>query len=453
VSEPDLLALARSVAGSARDGEDIEAYVVSTEDTDVRVFGGEVESLSVAVIDGVGVRVVRDGRLGFAWAGSLDPAIVSETVDEARDNAEFAAPDEWAGLPTTIDLADLEPAVIDGIWQESLLAESTDRKVALALELERATSAADPLVRGVEMAAYGDSAAQVAIASSLGVEALTRRTLCSASTYALAGEGAATQTGAGLVGGRTLDELDVEQAATDAALRAVRLLGAQQPPSRRLPVILDPLVARSLLGIIGAALNGEAIVKGRSMFADREGEDVAAPIITLVEDPTLAAAFGAVGTDAEGVPTRRVELLAGGRLQGFLHNVATARRAGAATTGSAVRGGYKSTPGAGARALHLEPGTRPLAEIIASHPDALYVQGVSGLHSGTNPVSGDFSVGAVGLLVRDGALAEPVREITIASTLQRILIDVAEVGSDLTWLPGGAAGVTLVIGEMTMSGG
>ena len=102
--------------------------------------------------------------------------------------------------------------------------------------------------------------------------------------------------------------------------------------------------------------------------------------------------------------------------------------------------------------MHLAPGDRTLDEIVAATPDALFVQSVSGLHSGTNPVSGDFSVGAEGLMVRDGAFAEPVREITIASTLQRILLDVAEIGGDLIWLPGSAAGLTLVIGEMQMSG-
>jgi PmbA protein len=139
-------------------------------------------------------------------------------------------------------------------------------------------------------------------------------------------------------------------------------------------------------------------------------------------------------------------------LQGFLHNSATARRAGTKTTGSATRAGYMSTPGVGIRALQLEPGTRGFDEIVASTPDALYVQSVSGLHSGTNPISGDFSVGAEGLVVRDGALAEPVREVTVASTLPRMLLDIAEIGSDVTALGGSTAGVTVVVSEMTMSG-
>jgi PmbA protein len=188
------------------------------------------------------------------------------------------------------------------------------------------------------------------------------------------------------------------------------------------------------------------------MFVGRDGEQVAAPAVTLRDDPTLPDALGAASHDAEGVPTRRVDLIAGGVLLGYLHNAYTGRRSGTATTGSAVRGGFKSTPGVGARALHLEPGPLGPDEILAAVPGALYVQSVSGLHSGTNPVSGDFSVGAEGLMVRDGQLAEPVREVTIASTLQRILLDVGEIGSDLTWLPGGGAGMTLLVTEMTMSG-
>jgi PmbA protein len=376
--------------------------------------------------------------------------VVASTLEEARDNAAFGAPDEWQAFATPDDVAAVDAPVLD-LYRDDLLTVSTDDKVALALELERATRAGDPRIRGVEAASYGDAAIEAAIANSLGVEATSRRTSCSCVSYALAGEGVGTQTGYGFSAGRTFADLDLTVAARDAVDRAVRLLGATPPRSQRLAVVLDPLVTRSLLGILGAALGGEAVLKGRSMFVDRAGEDVAAPHVTLVDDPTVADAFGAATHDAEGVPTRRVPLIEGGVLRGFLHNVYTGRRSGAGTTGSAVRG-VKSTPGVGARALALVPGTRSPEEILAGTDAALYVQSVSGLHSGTNPVSGDFSVGAEGLMVRGGAFAEPVREVTIASTLPRMLQDLVEIGSDLTWLPGGAAGVTLVLGEMTLSG-
>ena len=274
----------------------------------------------------------------------------------------------------------------------------------------------------------------------------------SAHAVALADDGSGTQTGYGFAAGRSLADLDLESIPVDAVDRAVRLLGAEPIAGRRIPVIFDPLVTRSVLGVLSSAFNGEAVLKGRSLFAGREGEVIAAPIIEIVDDPTDPRAFGAAVYDSEGLPTRRNELIVDGELRGFLHNVYTGRRSGLRSTGSAVRGGYTSGPGVGVRALTLRPGTRSPEALMKAVGEAFYVQSVSGLHSGTNPISGDFSVGAVGLMVRDGEFAEPVREVTIASTLQRMLLDVTEVADDLTYLPGAAAGVTMLVGDMTLSG-
>ena len=158
-------------------------------------------------------------------------------------------------------------------------------------------------------------------------------------------------------------------------------------------------------------------------------------MLTLVDDPTDTRAFTATDTDGEGLATRRNVLIEDGVLQMFVHNAYTARRAGTVSTGSAVRGGFKSTPGVGTQAVSLLPGTQSQAELIAGVGDGILMQDVAGLHSGVNPVSGDFSTGAEGLRIRDGELAEPVREFTIASTLQKMLKDVAAVGNDLEWLP------------------
>jgi PmbA protein len=452
-----LLALVRKIAGEAKPGEQVEAYAARATGLEVKVFGGEVESLASENVDGVGVRVVVDGRQGFAWAGSLDPDVVAETLAEARDNAGFGTPDEFLGLPgpgeaadTTVDRPFDRNAGLD-LWREGLLATPADDKVAMALELERAVMAADPRIRGVRTVSYGDGASEMALANSLGVEAAAWRTVCSVSALTLAGEGVGTRTGYGFSVGREPSELDLEEAASMAAERAVRLLGATQPKSRRLPVVFDPLVASSVLGMISGALNGEAVLKGRSMFATRLGEMVAGSHISIVDDPTNPEAFGAAGYDSEGVPTRPVRLIENGKLARFLHNVHTGRRSGAGTTGSAVRAGYTSTPGVGARALHFEPGSAPPEELLRRAEGGLFVQSVTGLHSGASPVTGDFSVGADGLIIRDGALAEPVREVTVASTFQRMLLDL-EVGNDLQWLAGGAAAITILVPEMAMSG-
>ena len=444
----DLLDVADTVVDHARDGEQLEAYVERSTDTQVRVYQGEVEHLAVADSLGVGVRVVRDGRQGFAYCGTFDAEALGEAVNDARDNAAFAEPDDAVALA---EPDGVEPAELD-LWRPGLDEVPTDTKVALAQELERAVLAADPRIVGVESCDYGDSLAETAVVSTSGLRRASRATSCDLVAYSLAGDGDETQTGFGFSLGRAFDELDVAVAARDAADRAVRLLGATKPPSGRMTVVLDPWVTAQLVGIVAGTLGAEEVIKGRSLFAGREGEEVAARFVTLVEDPTDARSWGAAPVDDEGLATRPVRLVEDGVLRGFVHSTWTAKRTGAAATGSAVRAGFKSTPTAGCRAVALTPGKRDASALLAGVDDGVLVQEVSGLHSGVNPVSGDFSTGAQGLRIRGGALAEPLREFTVASTLQRLLHDLVAIGSDLTWLPLRAAGMTLVIGDVAVSG-
>ncbi len=293
---------------------------------------------------------------------------------------------------------------------------------------------------------------EVALVTTTGISSYRRRTNAFLSVDAIVGEGADTQTGAGFSVGRGPGDLIPDEAMDDAVLRATRMLGAQKARSTHCTVVFDPRVVSTLLGVIASALSGEALVKGRSFFAGRLGEPVAAPGLTLVDDPTDVRAYGAATHDGEGLACRRNVLISDGILRMFVFDTVSARRAGMASTGSAVRGGFAGTPSAGCRALVLTPGALGQDEILAAVGEGLYVQSVTGVHSGVNPVSGDFSVGAEGLLIEGGSLGQPVREVTVASTLQRMLQSVVEIGADLRWLPGAAAGQTLAIADMALSG-
>jgi PmbA protein len=444
----ELLDLAERVVAQARTGEQVEVYLGRSHHTEVKVFDGAVESLSSADTQGVGVRVITGGRQGFAYAASLDDDVVAETLSEARDNAQFGTVDEYLGLaaPDGVEPVDLD------LYRPEITSFPADRKVELALELERAVRAADPRIRGVEAAEYGDSVSESAIASTEGIRATTRRSGCSIFASALAGQGTGTMTGSGYSVARTPEDLDMAKAVKDASEKATRLLGARKPASRRVTVLLDPPIAASFLGLLSSGLSASSVIKGRSLFAGREGEAVAVPFFTLVDDPTEPEAWGAGRYDAEGLASRRNVLIEDGVLRGFLHNSYTGRRLDVPSTASAVRGGYRSTPGVGSRALSVTPSDRSQEQLLADVGEGVLVQSVTGMHSGANPVSGDFSVGVEGLMVRDGAPAEPVREATIASTLQRMLLDVVAVGGDREWLPGGAAGLTIVIGDVQLSG-
>lgn len=450
----DLMALATEVVEQAQSGEEMEVYVSRGSENEVRAYDGDVESLTAADSSGVGIRVILDGgaaeghRLGFAWAGSLDPEVVQATLRDARENARYATPDPDVVLaePDGWDAAEID------LWDDGVIDTPLDDKIALALELERATRGADPRVRQVSSADYSDGRVEVALASTTGIRSTARRTTAFLSVDAIAGEGADSQTGTGFSVGRSPAQLHPEEAMADAVLRSTRLLGAQKGHSGRCTVVFDPRVISTLLSVVASALSGEAVVKGRSFFAGRIGESVANAAVTLTDDPTDRRAFSASSHDGEGLACRRNVLIADGVLQMFVYDTVSARRAHTRSTGSAVRGGFAGTPSAGCRALVLTPGEHDAEQILATVGEGLYVQSVTGVHSGVNPVSGDFSVGAEGLMIRGGSFAEPVREVTVASTLQRMLQSVVAIGNDLRWLPGVAAGQTLAIADMALSG-
>lgn len=444
----DLADLVDRVVGWADDDEQLEAYAVQGRDTEIRAYQGEVESFTSAASAGVGIRVIRDGRQGFAYAGSLELDVIADTLGEARDNAAFATPEDWVGL---VEPDGVAPVELD-LWSDSLAEVPDDRKIDLALELEAAAASADPRLSAVESADYADSLVEAAIATTSGVRDSAHRSGCYLSAFVLAADGDDTQTGFGFSVGRDLDDLVVADAAADAARRATQLLGATKPNSERLTVVFDPYVTAQLLGIIGGTLSAEAVLKGRSLFAERLGEDVAAAQVTLVDDPTDERFFTAGRLDGEGLATRRNDLIVDGELRRFVHNGTTARRMDTASTANAVRGGYASTPGVGCRALTLAPGSAGRDELIAGVDHGVLIQKVAGLHSGVNPVSGDFSTGAEGVRIDHGRLGEPLREFTIASTLQRLLLDIVAVGADVEFLPMSAAGQSVVIEGVTVSG-
>jgi PmbA protein len=434
-----------ALAGGASDAEALAEESTSRR---IRVYDGEVESLSDAGGRGVGVRAFAGARSGYAYGTDLSGEGVMEIARAARDAAEVADEDEHSGLPAAFGTT-----AVDGLASPALAGWSTERKVELALAIERAARSHDGVTQ-VENAVYSDAEGSVALVNSRGFSASYSATQAWAYASAFAGEGADLMTGLGVGLGRDPDALDPEAIGDEAAERALALMGARRPRSRRCAVVLDAFVAASFLGFIGSMLSADAVQRGRSLFAGREGDEVADPVLALADDGTLPDGPATAPFDGEGSPTRRTPLIEGGRLLGFLYDARTARKADTETTGNASRGSYRSPPSVGATNLTIEPGSEDLAGLVSAAGDGLYVTDVAGLHSGVNPVSGTFSVGASGRLIEGGELAAPVRELTIASDLVAMLRAVRAVGSDGRWVPfgGSVKAPPVLIGEMSVSG-
>lgn len=443
----ELLAIAERIVEQAEEGEQVEAFVSRGSSVNVKAYEGEVESFTSATSAGIGIRVVLDGRIGFAHAGSLDEDVLAETLAESRDNRSFAERDEWAGLSEPDD----GTPIVHDTWDDAVATMPTEDKVQMAIDLEARVRGLDDRITGVRTATYGDSSGEIALATSTGVRATDRGTGAYLSVSAMAKDGDDTQIAGGYDVNFGPGPLSIDKAADDAVSRVLKLLGATQPKSDKVTIVLEPRMAGTIVGILVGMLNGERVLKGRTPFADRRGEQIASPLLTVRDDPTDPRSFGATSVDSEGQTCAPRTLVGEGVLGTFLHNTYTGRRSGDGTTANAVRG-YSSTPSVGAHAVIVEPGSGDLDSIIRSVDNGLLVTSMSGLHSGVNAISGDFSVGVGGLMIRNGEVAEPIREATIASTLQKMLNDIVAVGADTEWQPGGSGPVTIAIADVAMSG-
>ncbi len=425
-----------------------EGWCEESVSRQIRVYDGAVESLSDAGGRGIGIRAFVDGRSGYAYGTDLGEQGIRALGKTAHASAAVADPDEYEGLPEELGVSE-----VPGLASSEMGVWTTEHKIELALAVERAARSREG-VSQVEETVFADEEGSAAIANSRGFSASYATTQAYAYASAFAGEGDDLMTGMGIGLGRHPGELDPQAIGGEAADRALALKGARQPHSRRCPVVLDAFVAASFAGFIGAMLSADAVQRGRSLFSGRKGDTVAEPSFVLVDDGREPGGPSSAPFDGEGAPTRRTPLIDGGRLAGYLYDARTARKDGGTTTANASRRSYRVPPSVGTTNLSIEPGETTLEGLVSRAGEGLYVTDVAGLHSGVNPVSGTFSVGAAGRLIEGGELGRPVREITIASDLVGMLRAVTAVGSESRWMPlaGSVKAVPLLIAEMSISG-
>ncbi len=426
-----------------------EACVETSRAFTVRVCGGVIETLKQSGTLGLGLRVIVDERVGFVSTNDLAPSALADLAQRAVALARFSSPDP-ANLLATPEEATGEPAGELGMWDPEVLAFTPERKIALALELERLALAHDPRIRRTEGAGVSSHDGAAAIVSSTGITRSWAATSASLWVVPLADDrDGRQQTGVYSTSRRRVQELpSAEAAAREAAERAVARIGARPVPSARVPVVLHPDIAAGWIAEMHDAFSGESVIKRSSWLTERLGQPIASPLVTLVDDGRLAGAVGTEPFDGEGVATRRNVLIDHGTCAMFLYDVYHARRAGARPTGSAVRG-YASLPGIGAQNLYLEPGDESPAAILKRVERGFYMDDQGSF--GFNPVTGDYSFQAQGFWIEHGERTQPVDGVTVAAHSLDMLRGVVAVGNDLEFR-GAIASPTLLIAEMTLSG-
>lgn len=425
----------------------VEAEVVRGREVNllVDVANGAVETFASAESIGIGVRVfTSDRRLGFAYTTDIAGG-VADVVEAAWQNALGSDADEHNVLHAFSD--DLD---VDWVEEDPTTVRAAD-KVAFARELEQLSLAADTRISQVEHARYSDVMYDIDIVNSVGMKRHFRGAYCTCSVIAVASEpGADGETGWEFDFARRFAELRPDSVATGCAQDATRLLGGKPLPTAPLPIVLDNYVAMQFLQVIGPSFLAGNVLKGKSMFASNRGEAVAAPCVTILDQNDLPTGLNRSPFDGEGALAQRKCVIDGGILKAFLHNAYTAHKMGEVTTANATRGGFRSTPELGPTNFFLDSGTLSQDDLFRKAGDGFFVTSAMGVHT-ADPISGDFSLGAAGQVIRDGKLGEPVRGVTIAGNIRNLLMGIAAVGNDLRFF-GAYGSPSILVSELMVSG-
>jgi PmbA protein len=448
--DADLRDLATSVVSRAMKAGATAAEAVVREGSEFStvVRMGDVETLKESGSRAIGLRVFIGQRTASTYSSDFSEDGIQRLISGALDLVRITSEDAYAGIPEPDQLGSLQGDL--KLYYDDVYSLPPEERIDYARRAERAALEADPRMKNSDGGTFDAATGHKVLANSHGFVGEYRRSYCSVSAAPIAqDESGAMQRDYWFSLARTISKLESpESVGREAARRTLRRLGSRKIASTQVPIVLDPMVAGSILENIFDAVNGDSIYRQSSFLVNKLGEKIAAGNITVVDDGTIPGGFGTEPFDGEGVPTRRTVVIENGVLKSYLLNTYTAKKLGLKTTGNASRG-LAGTPGIGAGNFFLQKGDRTPQEIIGGIKQGLYVFQFLGF--GVNMVTGDFSRGASGLWIENGELTYPVEEVTVAGNLKDMLNNISEIGNDLEFR-GSLAAPTLRIDGMMIAG-
>ncbi|MCS6875775.1 MAG: TldD/PmbA family protein [Aquificaceae bacterium] len=403
-----------------------------------------VEKLSTSEDAGVGIRVFRNGRMGFSFTTSLEASSVKDCVKMAKEACHITPPDEGFTLGNCKNLGELET-----YYDSDGLESSLEDKIEMVINMERYAKSLDGRVKGVRNVSLNETDMEVFCFSSCGLFYNYRSTWYTSSMSVLVEEGGDQSISYSYVGARRLRDVPFQDMVQEVVFKATATLKPSSFETRRMPVVLYREACASLLEAFSPIFLGDSLVKGKTFLSGMEGQQVFSEKLTIVDDGVKEKGFLSLPVDAEGHFMRRNVLVEKGRFLTFLHSTYTAIKSNAEPTGNSIRGGFKSLPVSDITNLYIEPGDRSLEDLL-EQDEVFLVTDLMGLHT-VDTVSGDFSLGASGIIYRKGKKEQSVRGVVIGGNIKELLSLVVDVGNDLRFY-GNVGAPSLFIENLTVGG-
>jgi len=394
------------------------------ESLSLKASDGELEEYKVSSSQIFGLRVIKDGKVGTAYSEAADSDALSSLVEQALTNASFTAIEVHENIlsnEVTLKTDDLVLCPAEEV--------SIDEKVSFALRMESDLAAKDK-VKNVPYNGVQDNTTQRHIFSSAGLNAYSKSRMCAAYAYALIEQGDKNAMEGIGQAARLFTALDANDIVEKAYTHTLNILDGSPVPSGHYDVIFDEEVQASLFGVFTLMFSGKSAKDGVNPMREKLGDSIADARLNLTDQPLSTEGFGYQLFDAEGTATQSTPLIVNGTLNTLIHNSATASFFDMQTTGHAARG-PKSTMGVGLHQLEISAGSASQTDLFSGK--YLLLTDLTGMHSGANAISGDFSFGASGFLYEDGQLRQPVRGVTVAANFYEMLNKIALIGDKQFW--------------------
>lgn len=406
--------------------EDLEVFIENARSVEIRVYNGEIDKYSVSESGGLSLRGIFEGKMGYSYTEKLDETSIDMLVEEAFENSKYIDTEDPEEIfHGSDDYKELN------FYSEQLSTTPMEDKIQFVKDLEKEALSLDNRVTSVQLCVYQEFESFRQIVNTKGIDLVDNSNGAACYISVIAKDGEDTKTGLGYRVFKDFKDVNYKDIAREAVEEAVSSLGAKSIKSDDYPVIIKNRVFADLLFAFSSIFSAESVQKGLSLFKDKIDVKVASDLLTIVDDPYLQTGLSSRTFDDEGTKTAIKKIIDNGVLTNYLYNWKTAKKDNKESTGNAHRSSYKSSLGISPTNFYVQKGDKPFQELIASTENGVLITDVAGLHSGLNPISGDFSLSANGFEIINGKIERPINQITIAGNFFTLIKDIEDIGSDL----------------------
>ncbi|MCL2664885.1 MAG: TldD/PmbA family protein [Defluviitaleaceae bacterium] len=412
---------------------DYELYSSAAESFEVRIFNHEIQEYINTDSFGISFRGTFNGRVGYAYTERADDGLIPDMLKNAAENSKIIEEKEIEKLFK----GDHEYPEWNG-YNAALDDVSAREKIDMALSMEKFAYSLDPRVKSIDYCVLGTVKIETTIANSYGLDKKDKKNFAFAFLYARVEENGVTKTGVDMWHGNDFAKFSYEKTAKTAVEKACSYLGASSVQSGAYSVLFDNDMAADFFSAFTGIFYAENAQKGFSLLKGKEGQQIASRFINLRDDGICDKSYGSVTFDSEGVATKNKAVIENGILKTLLYNTKSAEKDGVKSTGNGFKPSFRSSVGTACTNFYIEPSEEPREKIISGIEKGLLITELAGLHSGTDSVSGDFSLSADGFLIENGKISRPVEQITIAGNFFEMLKNTKQTGNDLRFqMPSG----------------